>query len=859
LFDIQGRIFYISLIKKHVLVNHLSTSHTQKRGHMPEDYKPWTWKPPEGFSALDHTSSRQDAHDKVSGQAVYTRDLDFPGMLYAKIMTSPYAHAKIVSMDTRKAEALTGVRDILKFNDPDIAFENSTGGYCSSQYNILTLPGTSDFYQHPMGVVVVADSEEICDRALRLIEIEWEERPFILDMEESLKPDAPKIMSDIMRLNPSAEDPNIVQISETEIGDVQKGFAEADKIIEYTITRAPNTTAGVEAMACVVQWRGDFLDIWPHHTAHVEPMLSNPSLPSVGLSFVSLGYGSIQADVKSPPKDRKDPLPPICEANKISVTMPYQGAWYGGIAWLGYSTAFIRMAAILAKRAQNRPVKLVYDESNFYLTGDDAAIYRCKVGAKRDGTITACDWHVVGPFGELHIDKTHESTKIPNLRNTQEWALINQGHHICFRHGSQCCVPHNIMFDHVAAEFDLDPTEVALKNDGCREHDWDWITEYQKENGFPQRQSLREVIKLGKDAILWDKKRHAPGARKLANGRMHGLGFVHINEWSWISGRQFACLILRDGKLTIIGMRADHGMDTESAFRHSVATEAGLRYEDIVVQQQRSDANTYRFWVPGGSMGISQNTPQLVSAARELKRKIIDYAVRPASGGPMMPGFQSGPSQSMFPGKKAEDLDVKEGYVFEKANPGNKRSVREVASAFWGDDPAIIHPTVPAVSGLTLNGKPHPQMYIMSRQAHFMEVEVDVETGEVIVTNLVCVNDVGHLFNQRGAEAQQYGGAIMGLGRSATEEKIYCPKTGIGLNFNNIGYHIGTMNDYPEVKCIINESHLGYSSYGACGIGEDTGASLSGITAGAVYNATGKWVLDYPVTPDKVLKALGKI
>jgi CO/xanthine dehydrogenase Mo-binding subunit len=825
---------------------------------MPEDYRPWTWKPPEGVAAVDYTASRQDAHDKLSGQAVFTRDVDFPGMLYAKILTSPYAHAKIVSMDTSKAEALTGVRDILKFSDPDIEFENSTGGYCSSEYNILTLPRTSDFYQHPMGVAVVADSEEICDQALRLIEIKWEEQPFILDMEESLKPTAPRIMPEVLRLNKKAKDPNTVTTRTTEVGDIQKGFAEADKVVEYTLTRAGTTVAGVEAMACVVQWRGEFLDIWSHHTAHMPPVLSNPSLLSVGLSGVSLGYGSVQADVKSAPKDRTQPLLPICEPNKITVTVPYQGAWYGGIAWLGYSTAFIRMAAILAKRAKNRPVKLLYDESNFYVNGDDAAIYRCKVGARKDGTITALDWHVVGPFQELHFEKTHESTCIPNLRNTQEWALINQGHHICFRHGAHCCAPHNVMIDQVAAAFGLDPTEVALKNDGCKGHSWDWVTQYQKENGFPQRQSLREIIKLGKEAIQWDQKRHAPGAKKLANGRMHGLGFVSINEWSWIAGRQFACLVLREGKLTIIGMRADFGMDTESAFRHCVATEAGLRYDDIVIQQQRSDANTYRFWVPGGSMGISQNTPQLILAARELKRKILDYALRPPAG-PMIPGLSFGSGQPMFPGKTVEDLDVKDGFVFEKANPDNKKSVKEVANPFWGDDPAIIHPTAPNISGLTLHGKPHPEMYIMSRQAHFMEVEVDTETGEVIVTNLVCVNDVGHLFNRRGAEAQQYGGAIMGLGRSATEEKVYCPRTGVGLNFDNIGYRIGTMNDYPDVKCIINESHLGYSSYGACGVGEDTGASLSGITAGAIFNATGKWALDYPLTPEKVLKALGTI
>ncbi len=819
---------------------------------MPHDSRPWTWKAPEGASPVDAGLSRQDGHDKVSGQAVFTRDVQLPGMLYAKILTSPYAHARIARMDTGRAEALTGVRDVLRFDDPDIAAENSTGGYCSCEYNILTLPRTGDFYQHPMGVAVVADSEEICDRALRLVDIEWEELPFILDMEASMKPEAPKIMPEVLRLNPSAGEPNIVAVQTTEIGDVARGFAEADRVLEYTITRAPTTVAGVEAMACVVRWRGDFLDIWPHHTAHMQPVLASPSLLRNGLSWIALGMPIPTVDPDSGETGRDRPLPPICEHNKITVTVPCQGAWYGGIAWLGYSTAFVRMAAILARRAKNRPVKLLYDESNFYVNGDDAGTYRCRVGARKDGTITACEWQVTGPFEERHIEKTHESTSIANLRNVQEWALVNHGHHICFRHGAHCCVPHNVMFDRVAAEFGLDPTEVALRNDGCRGHGWDWVARYQAENGFPQRQSLREIIERGKQAIDWDRKWHPPGARRMPGGRMHGMGFVSINEWSWISGRQFACLILREGKLTILGLRADFGMDTESAFRQCVAAESGLRYEDIVVQQQRSDANAFHFWVPGGSMGISQSTPQLVLAARELKRKILGYAAGRGAGMP-------GPAPAPFPGRKMEDLDVRDGFVFEKADPSNRKTVREVATPFWGDLPAIVHPVAPAVSGLSLDGRPHPQMYIMSRQAHFLEVEVDTETGEVAVTGLVCVNDVGHLFNRRGAEAQQYGGAVMGLGRSATEEKVYCPRTGVGLNFDNIGYHIGTMNDYPPVRCLLNESHLGYSAYGACGIGEDTGASLSGVTAGAVHNATGRWVPDYPLTPDRVLRALGKI
>jgi len=227
------------------------------------DYRPWTWRLPENYRETQPAIKRQDAFEKVSGRAEYTRDISFPGMLYAKILTSPYAHAKITRIDTRKAEALPGVRDILKYSDPDISGERGTGGWyeISGRYSIPTLPGTSDFYNHPMGVVVVADSEEICDRALRLIDLEWEEKPFILDMEESVKPDAAKIMSEVNRTHEKAREPNTVIAEEEEHGSVEKGFAESDRIIEYKITRGMNSTGGVEPSVCITQWRGDFLDL----------------------------------------------------------------------------------------------------------------------------------------------------------------------------------------------------------------------------------------------------------------------------------------------------------------------------------------------------------------------------------------------------------------------------------------------------------------------------------------------------------------------------------------------------------------------------------------------------------------------
>jgi len=817
-----------------------------------EPFRPWTWKAPEADEETHRDQSRQDGYERVSGEAIYTRDISLPGMLYAKILTSPHANARITSIDTNKAAALAGVRDILRFDDPDISTDSVTGCSSASRYNILTLPGTSDFYQHPMGVAVIADSEEICDRALRILEIKWEEQPFLLDMEEALKPDAPKIMTEVIRLDPTAREPNTVQTEEFETGDVEKGFAAADKVVEYKIKRAVNSPAGVEPMVCIAQWRGDFLDLWLHHQHDMSETLSSENTIAQAWDMVGRDEASRpKVDPDSKPAHRSDPHPPLAHWSKTTLTYPFQGSVFGGLSWLAYSYSFIRLAVKLSKRAKGKPVKLLYDESSFYCGSDDAGVYTCKVGAKRDGTITAYHWNMVGIRNPAK-DKTPECTTIRNVRSTQQWAFTNRGFLESVRHGAPACVPHNIMFDRVAAEFGLDPTEVALKNDGCGGHPWDWVTQYQKDNGFPQRHSLKEVIDRGKAAIGWERKWHPPATKKLSNQRMHGLGFMSINEWGvglrGILADGYACLILRDGKVAIVGMRCDPGVDTESGYRRCVAAEMGLRFEDTVIQERRSDNHVYHFAEPGGSYGTISTTPQLIVAARQLKSKILGYAVMPRHKEP-----------AFFPGKRTEDLDIRDSRVFEKADPANSRTVTEIANAFWNSDPAIAHPVIPEISGLTSEGKPDPRLYMMSRQAHFIEVEVDTETGEVTVVSLVCVNDVGHVFNRRGAEGQQYGGAYMALGRNATEEKICCPRTGVGLNYDHIGYRLGTMNDYPVIQCLLHESHLGYSSYGSCGIGENVSAALSGILAGAVYNAIGKWILDFPITPDKVLKALGTI
>jgi CO/xanthine dehydrogenase Mo-binding subunit len=146
----------------------------------------------------------------------------------------------------------------------------------------------------------------------------------------------------------------------------------------------------------------------------------------------------------------------------------------------------------------------------------------------------------------------------------------------------------------------------------------------------------------------------------------------------------------------------------------------------------------------------------------------------------------------------------------------------------------------------------------LCRQAHFMEVEVDTETGEVTVTKVANVNDVGKVISWEGAEGQQYGGTFMGVGRGKNEEVVHDPITGVMLNGNLLDYKIATILDIDKVDTILVETGMGYGPYGAIGIGEDVATVVPALIGPAVYNALGVRIDDFPITPQRVLEALKK-
>lgn len=241
-------------------------------------------------------------------------------------------------------------------------------------------------------------------------------------------------------------------------------------------------------------------------------------------------------------------------------------------------------------------------------------------------------------------------------------------------------------------------------------------------------------------------------------------------------------------------------------------------------------------------------------ACRALKQKIFEVVT---SEIPRSRGRVYAPD---FPNYKPEDLDIKDSVIYVKADPSVSLPL---AQSRCRGHCAYTHRTM-ADNQLSSYGPvdvPENQgvrgTYVFCRQAHFMEVEVDTETGEVEVTKLVVVNDAGQAITPESFEGQAYGGAIMGLSWGRNEDILYCPQTGVMLNSNMYDFKVATIIDSGPIVNITVETGMGNGPFGDNGIGEDNASTVPPMIACAIYNAIGKWV-DFPTTPEKVLKALGK-
>jgi len=654
-----------------------------------------------------------------------------------------------------------------------------------------------------VGVAIAAESEQIAELALKLVEVEWQQLPYVMDPIAAMKDGAPVIHPQIAEKNVLPFDPVGGPDCFLLKGDTDKGFAEADVVLEMDTDHHNPTQGSLDPWCCMVEWQDEHLTVVSNSYAtdqtrmHMSQMLDLP-------------------------------------LNNIRVVSQYVGGQFGR-ADTGDQPFFI-FTALLAKKA-GRPVKFKHTRRDSFHDTRQPALYHCKVGAKSDGTITTLHFSSIGDIG-AHADHSVFALKfapaeisevalahIPNQK-MESWAVYTNHIPGCMMRGvgnSQFNFIFGRMIDGLAEKLGMDPVDLAVKNFG---HEW----------GNRPDPSLKAVLEIGAERIGWKEKRHQPGAGELFDGtKRRGVGFSLHPAWhaEWQEVRrgqvQARITLLPDGTVTLDAPTVETGTGSNTCNVLGCAEALsflGIQQKDITWVSTVDTDNGMRDCVQTDSAVSYLQSEVLVLAAKELKEKLIDLAAEKLD-------------------VTKDQIDIVDGQI---KTPGKSISVKDLLMK--GD-------LVPL--SVMVSRKPSNEKTGVPYIASFAEVEVDTSTGRTQVLKLVIINDCGTVMYASGAEAQQIGGQVMAIGEALTEELIYDPIRGVPLNFNLIDYKMPTILDMPPVEPVLLEIWKGTGEYGACGIGEGTLTCTPRAVANAVYNAIGARVDAIPLTPEKILHALGRI
>ena len=778
--------------------------------------EPFVQREPKKYVGSYHP--RVAGYAKASGQAEYLDDViaGMKNVLYAKVLRSPHPHARILSMDTSKAEALPGVKAVLRYDDPALADLPATccawTSVNSASHDQMYYPNIKDhkilestvrWVGDEAGVVVAAESEAIADAALDLVEVEWERLPFVLDQYEAIQTGAPV-------LHPDINDSNLLPNHEFSGGDVfiEKGdaiaaMAEADVTVEATCQYHRADHSALDSRGCLVTWQGEKLTCWNNYYA-----------PDQTRMYISQMTG----------------LP----LTSVRVLNPYIGGNFGRCN-MGEQSFYI-FTALLAKKT-GRPVRYKMTRREDFHDTRNAVNYRVKLGAKKDGTIVAADFKALGDTGAYHghgmasiklVVKwdvlENMMAPIPNLRYEGWVTYTNKVPGGCMRGIGN--IQHNFAMglgiDMLGEKLGMDPLEIAIKNYG---HGWE---------PAPNK-SVEAVLRTGAERMGW-KDRHAAGQGPVYEGaKRRGIGFSGNCTWHavWqeeMRGRVQAQVKLNpDMSVVLQAPMVETGVGSNACVTFACADALsflGTTPEDIHWVHVVDTETGLKDMIQTDSSCAYLQPELMPTVGAQLKEELLSRAA---------PLFEVTP----------EDLDIVDGRIFLKADPERSRTVRDM---LWFGDMVPVVVTVTQMPDVTKTGAPF--------FATFAEVEVDTETGKVDVLRMVVVHDCGTVMYASGAEAQQVGSQTFGVGESLTEEIVYDPATGAPLNFNWVDYSLPTILDFPDVEPVLLEVWKGAGEYGASGMGEGASTSTPRAIANAVYNAIGVRVDEIPMKPEKILAAL---
>jgi CO/xanthine dehydrogenase Mo-binding subunit len=744
------------------------------------------------YRSVGKSLPRIEGYGKVTGQTKYAADLPFEGLLWAKVLRASVAHARIVRVDTTKAQSLPGVRAVLAGADvKDIYVGTRVKDQPVLAYDKVRMAGDAI-------AAVAADSEAIADEAIGLIDVEYEELPYVDDPVEALKPSAPIIHEDrnkykhIPKLPEGMSAHNLQSYVQWKNGDLEAGFAKSARIFEHTF-RTPLSHHGyLEPCACTVQ---------VHSDGRVEVWASNKG-PWGLREQMSEDFGVPQ--------------------EKIKIHIVHVGGDFGAKA----SLIDVPIAYYLAKAVGGKPVKLVLDYSEEILIGGHRhpSVIALKTGVAADGTLLAIKGDIYFSGGAYGSQKANPQVTVlggRRLASMYRCPAIDVRTFCAYTNQVPCTQTRTpgspqVVFafesqmEIIAKDMGIDALELRRKN---ILHDGDANPMGEKWSHILMGEVLERIVKTSG----WKKN----GAKK-----NRGWGMALYDRGTPEGKASSALTLEADGKVNILTGVPDVGPGYYTISQQMVCEALGLPPEKVGVVFKDTDSLPFDPGT-GGSKQTNTSGHAVNQSAREVREKLIALAAREL-------------------GCRPEEIEQQGG----KLTAPNRQSTtteKMIALAVKENGGPIFHLT---------NYVPKDMPKVTGFAAQVAEVEVDPSTGQVTVLNLTTAHDTGTVLNQLTLTGQIEGGIITGLGFATMEENPLVDGKIATLSLGEA--KLPCIADVPPLKTVLVESPTGPTPYGGKAIAENPNVPTAAAISNAIADACGVRLFDLPLSAEKIYWELNR-
>ena len=748
---------------------------------------------------------RIDGLGMVTGQTKYAFDVSFSNMLVGKMIRSPHAHAKILSIDTSKAESLPGVRAIITAKDThNIKFGSNEYFFPHTTDQLALESEKVRYIGDEIGAVAAVD-EETALEALKLIDVKYEVLPCVADVLEAMKPDAPQIHESLN---------NIAVILPVNFGNPDRALKEADYVREDLFYAPAAHMAALEPHVCVGQWEtfSNKITLWSSSQA---PFKCREALAK-----------TLKMDL-----------------NDVRVIKMAVGGGFGGkLEMLPMDFA----SCLLSKKAGGLPVKICYNREEEFLASrrKHGIVYKIKSGVKKDGTLVAITGEVIADGGAYcsygptvlaaAIMRIFMVYKIQHFRITGYRVYTNTPISGAMRGfgGVQAGFAIESHMDMLAEGIGMDPVEFRLKNITSPN-----MTTINKmvltTNG------LRECIDKATESAQW-KKKHGK-QKHLSRGLGIGIAADVMGSKMYKSHESAGSLVKveEDGSVYLFTGAADCGQGSNTALSQIACQELGVSYSRIKCKSGDTEITPF----DTGSFAsrvtfISGNATIL--AARDAKKQMLAVVAEELK-------------------LNADDLDIVAEEVITKADKRKLMTFDKALELCYAFDygrqiigRGSYNPKTTPIDFRTGEGNVSGSYGF---EAQIAEVEVNKETGEVTILKLWDAHDIGKAINPQSVEGQIEGSLAMGIGYTFLEN-LHFDKKGRPANGNFANYRLPRTMGMPAMESIMIETNDPEGPFGAKGMGEASLLPTSAAIANAIYDAIGVRIKELPITPEKIIKAL---